>query len=157
MVSGSWWKISENWDRGSTQNFAARLMSIVVCSGEPLLTKMTKIKKSTLFENGDVLKFQKCQFSKNTSPCGSFPPRLYLIYIMPICVFQGLEMAWDPIFPGSRVTRMSWDPVFLRVQVLKMVRVPVFPGLQDTRLDCVQVFPGSQDTKMVRVPVFPGS
>ena len=40
-------------------------MSIVVCSGEPFLEKMPKIKKYTLFENGDVLKFQKCQFSKN--------------------------------------------------------------------------------------------
>ena len=44
-------------------------------------TKMIEIKKYTLFENGDVLKFQKCQFSKNKSPCWSFPPRLYLFRI----------------------------------------------------------------------------
>ena len=37
MVLGSRWKISENGDRGFTQNFGARLMSIVVCPGEPFL------------------------------------------------------------------------------------------------------------------------
>ena len=78
MVLRSWWKISENGDRGSTQNFAARLMSIVVCSGEPFLKNMFKIKKYTLFENGDILKIQK---SRNKSPCGSFPHRGYLFRI----------------------------------------------------------------------------
>jgi len=73
-VLDSWWKISENGDRGSTQNFAARLMSIVVCSGEPFLKKMSKIKKCILFENKHVLKFKKCQFSRNKSPCGRLPP-----------------------------------------------------------------------------------
>ena len=80
-VLDSWWKISENGDRGSTQNFAARLMSIVVCSGEPFLKKKSKIKKCILFENMHVLKFQKCQFSRNKSPCGSFRSRLYLFRI----------------------------------------------------------------------------
>ena len=56
-------------------------MSIVVCPGEPFLEKLLRIRKYTLFENRDVLKFQKCQFSKNKSPCGSFPPRLYLFRI----------------------------------------------------------------------------
>ena len=44
---------------GSTQNFAARLMSIVVCPGEPFLEKLFRIRKYTLFENGYVPKFQK--------------------------------------------------------------------------------------------------
>ena len=39
MVLGSWWEISENGDRGSTQNFDARLVSIVVCPGEPFSEK----------------------------------------------------------------------------------------------------------------------
>ena len=59
-VLDPWWKISGNGDRGSTQNFAARLMSIVVCSGESFLKKIPKIKKCILFENKHVLKFQKC-------------------------------------------------------------------------------------------------
>ena len=35
MALGSWWNISENVDRGFTQNFDARLVSIVVCPVEP--------------------------------------------------------------------------------------------------------------------------
>ena len=42
------------------------------------ITYEFQIKKYTLFENGDVLKFQKCQFSKNKSPYGSLPHRGYL-------------------------------------------------------------------------------
>ena len=70
MFFGSWWKISENGDRGSTQNFAARLMSIVVCPGEPFLEKLIRIRKYTLFENGDVPKFQKSSFFRDKSPAG---------------------------------------------------------------------------------------
>ena len=81
MLLRSWRKISDNGDRGFTQNFAARLVSIVACSGESFLKKNAKIKKSTLFENGDVLKFRKCQFSRNKSPCGSFRLGLYLFRI----------------------------------------------------------------------------
>ena len=79
------WTCSERSRRmetgGSTQNFAARLVSIVVCPGEPFLKKMSKIKKFILFENMHVLKFQKCQFSRNKSPCGSSRSRLYLFRI----------------------------------------------------------------------------
>ena len=39
MVLGSWWEIFENGDRGSTQNFDARLVSIVVWLGEPFFEK----------------------------------------------------------------------------------------------------------------------
>ena len=53
----------------------------MVCSGKPFLEKMPKIKKITLFENGDVLQFQKCQYSMNKSPCGSFRLGLYLFRI----------------------------------------------------------------------------
>ena len=34
MVLGSWWEIFENGGRGSTQNFAAGVVSIVVLPGE---------------------------------------------------------------------------------------------------------------------------
>ena len=51
MLWGSWWKIKENGDRGSTQNFAACLVSIVACSGEHFLEKSPEIKKFTLFED----------------------------------------------------------------------------------------------------------
>ena len=37
MVLGSWCEIVENGDRGSTQNFAADVVSIVVWPGEPSL------------------------------------------------------------------------------------------------------------------------
>ena len=47
-------------------------MSIVVWPGEPFLKKLLRIRKYTLFENGDVLKFKKCKFSGDKSPCGSF-------------------------------------------------------------------------------------
>ena len=47
-------------DRGFTQNFAARLMSIVVWPGEPFLKKLFRIRRYTLFEKWDVPKFQKC-------------------------------------------------------------------------------------------------
>ena len=40
MVLESWWEISENGDRGFTQNFDARLVSIVVCPGEPFFEKV---------------------------------------------------------------------------------------------------------------------
>ena len=92
---GSWWEISENGDRGSTQNFAARLMSIVVCPGEPFLEKLLRIKKHTLFENGKVLKFQKCQFSKGPVFPGS----------------QALRMDCFPIYVHSQVLRMDWGPI----------------------------------------------
>ena len=47
-------------------------MSIVVWLGEPFLKKFLGIRKYTLLANGDVLKFQKYQFSRDKSPCGSF-------------------------------------------------------------------------------------
>ena len=53
-----------------TQNFAARLMSIVVCPGEPFLEKLFRIRKYTLFENGYDPKFQKSSFSRDKSPAG---------------------------------------------------------------------------------------
>ena len=60
MFFGSWSKISENGDRGSTQNFDARLVSIVVWPGEPFLKKSPNIRKCTLFQTGHVPNFQKC-------------------------------------------------------------------------------------------------
>ena len=48
-VLGSWWKIFENGDRGSTQNFAADVVSIVVWLGEPFLGKMSKFQEMHVF------------------------------------------------------------------------------------------------------------
>ena len=59
IVLGSWWEISENGDRGSTQNFDARLVSIVVWPGEPFLEKLLRIRKYTLFQNRHVQKIKK--------------------------------------------------------------------------------------------------
>ena len=56
MLLGSRCEISDNGDWVFTQNFAARLMSIVVCPGEPCLAR---IKDYKLFGNEDVLRFQK--------------------------------------------------------------------------------------------------
>ena len=60
MDFSSWCEKFENGDQGSTQNFDARLVSIVVCPGEPFLEKLFRIRKYKLFENGDGPKFQKC-------------------------------------------------------------------------------------------------
>ena len=46
----------ENGDRGSTQNFAARLVSIVVWPGEQFLRKFSNFKKCILFDSGHVQK-----------------------------------------------------------------------------------------------------
>ena len=56
------------WKLCCTQDFAVRLMSVVVCPGEPFLKKLPK--DYTLFENGDVLDFQKSFFSKTKAPAG---------------------------------------------------------------------------------------
>ena len=54
MFFGSWSKISENGDRGSTQNFDARLVSIVVCPGEPFLKNFFKV-----IQNEEIHTFDK--------------------------------------------------------------------------------------------------
>ena len=64
MVLGSWLEISENGDRGFTQNFAARLVSIVVWPGEPFLKKLFRIRKYKLFENGLSKKSRNCDFQE---------------------------------------------------------------------------------------------
>ena len=70
MVFDCWWEISENGDRGFAQNFDARLVSIMVCPGEPFLETLLRIMKYTLFENGYVPKFQKSSFFRDKSPAG---------------------------------------------------------------------------------------
>ena len=63
MVLGSWWEISENGDRGFTQDFDARLVSIVVCPGEPFSEKClfwTKFQDSHVHFSGN--KFPKWIF-----------------------------------------------------------------------------------------------
>ena len=55
-VLGSGWEIFDNGDRGSAQNFAADLVSIVVWLGEPLLEKLPSFKKCILFQNRYVQK-----------------------------------------------------------------------------------------------------
>ena len=47
-VLGSWWEIFENGDHGSTQNFAADVVSIVVWARQPFLEK-APFKKCTFF------------------------------------------------------------------------------------------------------------
>ena len=59
MLSESWGEISEHGDRGFTQNFDAHLVSISVWPGEPFLKNLFRIRKYTLFENGEVPKLQK--------------------------------------------------------------------------------------------------
>ena len=58
-VLGSWWEIFENGDRGSIQNFAADVVSIVVWPGEPFLTKCQNFKKCTTFQKGHVHNFEE--------------------------------------------------------------------------------------------------
>ena len=70
MDLGSWWEISENGDRGFTQNFDARLVSIVVCPGEPVLEKLFRIRKYTLFENGYVQNYHTDHFGFRQKKAG---------------------------------------------------------------------------------------
>ena len=121
LVLNFWWKISENGDRGSTQNFAARLMSIVVCPGEQFLEKLFRIRNYTLFENGYVPKFQKFQFSK-------FPGS------------QVLRMDCFPVYVHSQVLRMDCFTVYVHSQVLRMDCFPVYVHSQVLRMDCFPIF-----------------
>ena len=56
------------WRPGSTQNFAARLVSIVVWPGEPFLTKCPNLKKCTLDMSK---KSRNCNFSGTKAPQGA--------------------------------------------------------------------------------------
>ena len=70
MVLGSWWEISENGDRGSTQNFDARLVSIVVWPGEPFsekclfLPQIQNSQKFIIFESWHFSNFEISHFQK---------------------------------------------------------------------------------------------
>ena len=60
------------WKPGSTQNFAARLVSIVVWPGEPFVRKYTNFKKCTTFQIGHVQNLKKSQyFRDNKNPQGA--------------------------------------------------------------------------------------
>ena len=59
---GSWWETKKNGDRGSTQNFAACFVSIVVWPGEPCLRKCPNFKKCILLDSGHVQNLHKFQF-----------------------------------------------------------------------------------------------
>ena len=67
MVLGSWWEISENGDRGFTQNFDTDLVSIVVWPGKPLSEKCSFW---PYFQNYHV------HFSRNEFPNWIFPHAL---------------------------------------------------------------------------------
>ena len=67
-VLDSWWKISENGDRGFTQNFAARLMSIVVCSGEPFLKKCITARNQYFLKMGMSKKSRNSYYLKMKDP-----------------------------------------------------------------------------------------
>ena len=116
-ILDSWWQISENGDRGFTQNFAARLMSIVVCPGEPFLEKLLRIRKYTLFENGDVPKFQKCQFSKGPGSQNEL--------FSSICALTGSQNECFPVYVHSQVLKMDCFPVYVHSQVLRMDCFPI--------------------------------
>ena len=53
-------EIFDNGDQGSTQNFAADVVSIVVWPGEPFREKLQDVRKYALFRNRHVLLFQEC-------------------------------------------------------------------------------------------------
>ena len=108
MVLGSWWEISENGDQGFTQNFDARLVSIVVYPGEPFSEKCLFWTK---FQDSHV------HFSRN-----KFPKLIF----SKCCIQEGAEMISDPVFPGSRVPKINWDPVFPGSKVLRMACFPIF-------------------------------
>ena len=116
---GSWWEISENGDRGFTQNFDVRLVSIVVCPGEPFSEKClfwTKFQDCHVHFSGN--KFPKRIISQMLQSERSLDP-----------AFPGSrvpKMVWDPVFPGSKVLRMACDPMFWSSQVFKIVQFPIF-------------------------------
>ena len=51
-------------------DFAADVVSIVVCIGEPFLEKLSNFKKCTLFETGRVQNLQNWLFFRYKSPAG---------------------------------------------------------------------------------------
>ena len=65
---GSLWEISENGDRGYTQNFAADIASMMVWPGDPL-SKNVEISRTARFSNlGISNSLRNCQFSE-IRPC----------------------------------------------------------------------------------------
>ena len=122
MVLGLWWEISENGDRGFTQNFDARLVSIVVCPGEPFS--------------------EKCLFELTSKiPMFIFPGTCCPNWFFSKCCNQrGAEVITDPVFPGSRVPQMAWDPVFPGSKVLRMGSFPIFWSSQVLKMSRFPTF-----------------
>ena len=61
----------ENGDQGSTQNFDARLVSIVVWPGEPFLRKCSNFKKCMLLDSAMSKKSRNRNFSGTNAPQGA--------------------------------------------------------------------------------------
>ena len=65
MVLDSWSEISENGDRGSTQSFAADVVSIVVWPGEPFLENVQ------ISRNAHFSKMGTSRISRNRNSSGT--------------------------------------------------------------------------------------
>ena len=70
-VLGSWWEIFENGDRGSTQNFAGDVVSIVVWPGKLVLEKYDFFKKCKLSKIGMSKTSRNCNSSERKAPQGA--------------------------------------------------------------------------------------
>ena len=68
----------------------------------PSLGKCPNIRKCALFQNGHVLKYQKSLFSRNKSPCGSFPHKV---------TFS--EFTWRELIHFHRDLKNGGPPIFL--------------------------------------------
>ena len=85
-VLGSRWEIFENGDQGSTQNFAADVVSIVVWPGEHFLGKISKFQEMHTFPKWacpqfpEIVSFLNLAFGSLktplylVAPCGAFVP-----------------------------------------------------------------------------------
>ena len=71
MVLGSWWEIFENGDRGSTQDFTADVVSIVVWPGEPSLEKLPNFRNGHFFNMGVSKTSRNCIFFGIEAPQGA--------------------------------------------------------------------------------------
>ena len=122
MVLGSWRKMFENGDQGSTQNLDTNLMSIVVWPGEPF-------SKNVCF--GLIYKITMFIFQGTCSQNMFFPTQQRQ---------PGAFRVWGGEAPQDSIFKYFQDlgsPAWL---VFQHSQVSVFPGRQVTRMAIFQYF-----------------
>ena len=110
MVLGSWWEISENGDRGSTQNFDTNLMSIVVWPGEPFSKNVffvlfPRLPCSFFQEQVPKMCFPRCANQKGAWRHIQIHIQCHMhihIHILCIYMYKYIYLTWVPARPPAR-------------------------------------------------------